>query len=216
MGVLTLALFYGVASLKYFGHTHVFLQYAWMLMVPTILLYDLAGQRAQIFILVSLLPGWLSLGYLLHHPPTGAQVAGAGCQQGCPFLPGWTILPLLSSARTLVSATLGKAAIPDLRIPSLIVPVGAGPAYYYRVPHFSRHLWYIPQYVRPYDTPELIRKLDQAAAVIVWGEPSGDALHWAEPCLLHRWYPNFGKGWSHPSRCLPVCRVFFVRPVASP
>jgi hypothetical protein len=216
MGVLTLALFYGVALFKYFGHTHVFLQYAWMLMVPTILLYDLAGRRAQIFILVSLLPGWLSLGYLLHHPPTGADCPRYQMPNGDVLFPsGMDDPPLLPRLELLFQQRWGKPHPgPSQRV--LIFPMGAGYHFYYRVPRFSRQLWYIPHFVRPYDTAEIIRNLDQAAAVIVRGEPSGDALSWAEPLFAPQVVSLLRERLEPPVQLSPVCRVFFVRPVASP
>ena len=111
MGVLTLALFYVVASFKYFGHLGVFLQYAWMLIVPTILLFDLAGRRGQIFILVSLLPGWLCLGYLLREPPPGAARARYQMPNGDVLFPHWPDdPPLLPRLELLFQQPLGKAA----------------------------------------------------------------------------------------------------------
>ena len=216
MGVLTLTLFYVVASLKYFGHVHVFLQYAWMLIVPTILLFDLAGQRAQIFILVSLLPGWLSLGYLLHHSPTGADLPRYHMPNGDVLFPsGLDGRPLLPRLELLFQQRWGKPH-PGPSHSVLIVPVGAGYHYYYQVPRFSRHLWYIPHYVRPYDTPELIRNLDQAAAVIVWGKPSGDALSWAEPLFPPQVVSLLRERLEPPVQLSPACRIFFLRLVAAP
>ena len=216
LGVLTLPLFYGVASLKYFGHTHVFMQYAWMLMVPTILLYDLAGRRARAFILVSLLPGWLGLGYLLHHSPTRAGRPRYQMPNGDVLFPtGMDDSPLLPRLDLLFEQRWGRPH-PGPSQPVLIVPVGAGYHYYYRVPRFSRHLWYIPHYVRPYDTGEIIRNLDQAAAVIMWGEPSGDALSWAKPLFAPQVVSLLRERLEPPVQLSPVCRIFFVRPVAGP
>lgn len=216
MGVLTFALFYLVASLKYFGHVHLFLQYAWMLIVPTILLFDLAGRRAQRFILISLLPGWLSLGCDLHQPPTGADRPRYQMPNGDVLFPsGLDDPPLLPRLELLFQQRWGKP-YPGPSHPVLIVPVGAGYHYYYQVPRFSRHLWYIPHYVRPYDTPELIRNLERAGAVIVWGEPSGDALSWAEPLFAPQVVSLLRERLEPPVELSPTCRIFFVRRVAGP
>ena len=216
MGVLTLALFYGVASLKYFGHVHVFLQYAWMLMVPTILLYDLAGRLARAFILVSLLPGWLSLGYLLHHPPTRADLPRYQMPNGDVLFPSeLDDSPLLPRLELLFQQRWGKPH------------PGPSHARFDRPPwgpvttsttgrRFSRHFWYLPYYIRTYDTAPLIRNLDQTAAVIVRGEPSGDALSWAEPLFAPQVVSLLRERLEPPVQLSPVCRVFFVRPVASP
>ncbi len=37
----------------------------------------------------------------------------------------------------------------------LILPNGSGVHSLYQVPQFSRHTWYIPYYIRPYDTAAL-------------------------------------------------------------
>ena len=118
MGVLTLALFYGVASLKYFGHTHVFLQYAWMLMVPTILLYDLAGRRAR----YSSWSACCRVGSVWATSftirPRGRIAPDTRCRTGTScFLPGWTILPCVLGSNSCFS-NVGESRIPDLRIPS--------------------------------------------------------------------------------------------------
>ncbi len=216
MGVLTLALFYMVASLKYFGHVHLFLQYAWMLIVPTILLFDMVGRRARFFIVVSLLPGWLSLGYLLHHSPTGADLPRYQMPNGDVLFPqSPDDSPLLTNLELLFQQRWGKPH-PGPSQPILIVPVGAGYHYYYQVPGFSRHLWYIPLYVRPYDTAEIIRNLDQAAAVIVRAEPSGDALSWAEPLFAPQVVSLLRERLEPPVELSPDCRIFFIRRVAGP
>ena len=215
MGVLTLALFYGIASLKYFGHVQVFLQYTWMLIVPSILLYDLSGRLTRALILVSFLLGWLSLGYLLHRSPAGADRPRYRMPNGDVLFPsGLDDSPPLPRLELLFQHRWGESHPPRSRR-VLIVPVGAGYHYYYRVPRFSRHFWYFPYYVRSYDTAELIRNLDETAAVIVRGQPSGDAVSWAEPLFAPQVVSILRERLEVPVQLSPVWRVFFVRPMAA-
>ena len=95
--------------------------------------------------------------------------------------------------------------------PVLYGPCGSGWHYAYRVPHVTRHTWFYPGAIRPYEQQEFVRSLDRTAAVVTCDDPGSqptplstalpldEEIHGAVYDRLEPWMAEAG------------CRVYRVR-----
>ncbi|MCS7017366.1 MAG: hypothetical protein NZM42_14785, partial [Gemmatales bacterium] len=181
--LLLLPLFYFLATVKYMGHVHTFYQYAWCLMfgVPYALVHLRSVKALAVAAL--LIPATMLMlkATFVNRPPHDIKIL---------LLPNGEVL--YCDPETVATAegiqreytrlgTVGTGQ-PDK---VLIYRIGAGYHFYFNLPRFSRHVWYIPYYVRPYDAPALLDSLSDTRAFVVLGVPEPDeAMRFMEDPLI--------------------------------
>jgi hypothetical protein len=164
--LLLLPLFYGLCAVAYFGHVHTYIQYGWCLMLGVPYTLARVGLGAKCLATVVALPCVLmTLKVALFNPTLASRESFR--------LPNGEVLFMEPTAAAAVVGIHRECEQLRLRDASgrrerlLIYPQGAGYHYFFRSPRVSRHVWYIPYYVRPYDAPAIAAALDTTLAIVV-------------------------------------------------
>jgi uncharacterized membrane protein len=164
-------LFYAVGSLKYFGHTQIFFQYAWMLVASVASLPP--GRKNTEFLVGLLVLSWLIFAApFLTRPPTSEANPRSMMPNGDVL---YTSQDEISNAISkALNARFGQSNPPG-RI--LILPIGAGHHFYHRTQPFSADLWLIPAYVDHGNETQLLQAVSETSVII---GPADDPLDGAE------------------------------------
>jgi hypothetical protein len=161
VALLIPGLFFIVAQLGYIGHVHHYFHYGWTVTLAGALVCSFSPRTALVFLALMLPSFAIMLRATLTSPVSTASEFA---------LPNGDRLYLPEEAQNSlrrITQRLRSEPSADDRNRVLIVPLGAGFHFYYDVPRFSRHTWYIPYYPRPYDDANLIEAIDHTRFVIV-------------------------------------------------
>lgn len=171
-------LFFLIASVGMFRMAYHFLQFAWLLVIPAAWLLERSGWAVRATIIALFIPCFALNAKSIFLTPPAADHKPFRTPSGEVL---WATPGVQSELRHVAAQIAASAGPAGARNPAaMILPLGAGFHYAYRVETPLRQAWFLPGLVRPEDNKQIIVSLDRLDAIVV--RDPADSMVAERPC----------------------------------